>query len=187
MLIQQVRGITASQNLRMSAKSGAGVDELLDAVVERIPAPTGDDKEPLQALIFDSYYDAYRGVVSSVRVMNGVLSTGTMLRFMQAAATHEAAEVGVRRPDHTPVKALGPGETGYLISGIKDVREARSGETVTEASRQADAPLEGYRDPKPMVFCGLYPIDGDQFSDLRDALEKPGLNDASYTQIGRAH
>src|SRR3546814_1471269 len=115
--IEQVLGIPADQILRISAKSGAGVDELLDAVVERIPAPTGDAKEPLQALIFDSYYDAYRGVVSSVRVMNGVLSTGTKLRFMQAAPTHEAAEVGVRRPDHTPVKALGPGETGYLISG----------------------------------------------------------------------
>src|SRR3546814_18708044 len=113
--------------------------------------------------------------------MNGVLSTGAKLRFMQAAATHEAAEVGVRRPDHTPVKALGPGETGYLISGIKDVREARSGETVTEASRQADAPLEGYRDPKPMVFYGLYPIDGHQFSDLRQALDKPGLTALSDT------
>jgi GTP-binding protein LepA len=138
-------------------------------------------EDPLQALIFDSYYDSYRGVVSSVRVMNGVLKSGGRIRFMQAGSTHDADEIGVRRPDHTPVASLGPGETGYLIAGIKDVREARSGETVTEASRPAAEPLAGYRDPKPMVFCGLYPIDGDQFSDLRDALEKLGLNDASYT------
>jgi GTP-binding protein LepA len=179
--IEQVLGIPADDILRISAKTGAGVPELLDAVIERIPAPQGNAADPLQALIFDSYYDSYRGVVSSVRVMNGVLKTGSRIRFMQAGATHEADEIGVRRPDHTPVASLGPGETGYLIAGIKDVREARSGETVTEANRPAAEPLHGYRDPKPMVFCGLYPIDGDQFSDLRDALEKLGLNDASYT------
>jgi len=179
--IEQVLGIPATDILRISAKTGAGVPDLLDAVIERIPAPKGEAGAPLQALIFDSYYDSYRGVVSSVRVMNGVLKTGSRLRFMQAGATHDADEIGVRRPDHTPVASLGPGETGYLIAGIKDVREARSGETVTEAARPATEPLHGYRDPKPMVFCGLYPIDGDQFSDLRDALQKLGLNDASYT------
>jgi len=179
--IEQVLGIQATDILRISAKTGEGVPELLDAVIERIPAPVGEAADPLQALIFDSYYDSYRGVVSSVRVMNGVLRTGSRLRFMQAGATHEADEIGVRRPDHTPVAALGPGETGYLIAGIKDVREARSGETVTDAQRPAAKALHGYRDPKPMVFCGLYPIDGDQFSDLRDALERLGLNDASYT------
>ncbi len=179
--IEQVLGIPAGDILRISAKTGDGVPELLDAVIERIPAPVGVPTDPLQALIFDSYYDSYRGVVSSVRVMNGILKTGSRIRFMQAASTHDADEIGVRRPDHTPVASLGPGETGYLIAGIKDVREARSGETVTEAARPAGAPLEGYQDPKPMVFCGLYPIDGDQFSDLRDALEKLGLNDASYT------
>jgi GTP-binding protein LepA len=179
--IEQVLGIPAHQILRISAKTGDGVPELLDAVIERIPAPQGDPNAPLQALIFDSYYDSYRGVVSSVRVMNGVLKTGARVRFMQAGATHEAAEIGVQRPEHTPVASLGPGETGYLISGIKDVREARSGETVTDAARPAPAPLEGYRHPKPMVFCGLYPIDGDQFADLREALQKLGLNDASYT------
>ena len=179
--IEQVLGLPADQILRISAKTGEGVPELLDAVIERIPAPTGDPDAPLQALIFDSYYDSYRGVVSSLRVMNGVLKTGKKIRFMQAGTTHEADEIGVRRPDHTPVKALGPGETGYLIAGIKDVREARSGETITDAARPATEALHGYRDPKPMVFCGLYPIDGDQFADLRDALEKLGLNDASYT------
>src|SRR5690606_11590971 len=179
--IESVLGIPAYEVLRISAKTGEGVEALLDAVGERIPPPEGDPDAPLQALIFDSHYDSYRGVVSSVRVVNGVLRTGSRLRFMQANATHEADEVGVRRPAHTPVPELGPGETGYLIAGIKDVREARSGETVTDASRPAAEPLAGYRDPKPMVFCGLYPIDGDQFSDLRDALEKLGLNDASYT------
>jgi GTP-binding protein LepA len=179
--IEQVLGIPASDVLRISAKTGEGVPELLEAVIARIPAPTGDPADPLQALIFDSYYDSYRGVVSSVRVMTGTLKSGSRLRFMQASAVHDADEIGVRTPDHTPVAALGPGETGYLIAGIKDVREARSGETVTDAARPAASPLEGYREPKPMVFCGLYPIDGDQFSDLRDALEKLRLNDGSYT------
>ena len=111
--------------------------------------------------------------------MNGTLRTGARLRFMQAGATHDADEIGVRLPGTTPVPALGPGEIGYLIAGIKDVGEARSGETVTDAARPAAEPLEGYRDPKPMVFCGLYPIDGDEFADLREALEKLRLNDAS--------
>jgi GTP-binding protein LepA len=179
--IESVLGIPADEILQISAKTGEGVEALLDAVVERIPAPQGDPEAPLQALIFDSHYDSYRGVVSSVRVMNGVLRTGAKLRFMQAGATHDADEVGVRTPDPHPVPSLGPGETGYLIAGIKDVAEARSGETVTEERRPAGEALHGYRDPKPMVFCGLYPIDGDQFSDLRDALEKLRLNDASFT------
>jgi GTP-binding protein LepA len=179
--IEQVLGIPADEVLRISAKTGEGVPELLDAVLERIPAPTGDPDAPLQGLIFDSHFDQYRGVVSSIRVVNGQLRTGSKLRFMQAGATHEALEVGVRRPDHTPVRALGPGEVGYLIAGIKDVGEARSGETVTEASRPADAPLDGYQDPKPMVFCGLYPVDGDEFEDLRESLEKLRLNDSSFT------
>ena len=179
--IEKVLGIPAGEILRISAKTGDGVADLLDAVIERVPAPVGDPDAALQALIFDSHYDAYRGVVSSVRVVNGVLATGARLRFMQAGAVHDADEVGVRRPDNTPVGRLGPGETGYLIAGIKDVAEARSGETVTLASHPADAPLEGYQDPKPMVFCGLYPIDGDQFGDLREALQKLRLNDASFT------
>ena len=179
--IESVLGIPAGEILRISAKTGDGVPELLDAVIERIPAPEGDGDAALQGLIFDSHFDQYRGVVSSVRVMNGHLRSGAKLRFMQAGSTYEAIEVGVRRPDNTPVAALGPGEVGYLIAGIKDVGEARSGETVTEAARPADAPLDGYQDPKPMVFCGLYPVDGDEFEDLREALEKLRLNDSSFT------
>ncbi len=178
--IENVLGIAAEEILRVSAKTGEGVPELLDAVIERIPPPVGDADAPLQALIFDSYFDQYRGVVSSVRVMNGRLRTDAKLAFVQARATYSADEVGVRRPDPTPVAELGPGEVGYLIAGIKDVGEARSGETVTEAARPAAA-LEGYRDPKPMVFCGLYPVEGDDFADLREALEKLRLNDSSYT------
>ena len=179
--IEKVLGIPANEILRISAKTGEGVSDLLDAVIERVPPPTGEIDEPLQALIFDSHYDPYRGVVSSVRVMNGSLRTGTRLRFMQVGAVHDADEVGVRTPKNLPVPSLGPGETGYLIAGIKDVAEARSGETVTESSRPAAEALSGYQDPKPMVFCGLYPIDGDQFSDLREALQKLRLNDASFT------
>jgi GTP-binding protein LepA len=183
MEIETVLGIPAEDVLRISAKTGEGVDELLDAVVARIPPPVGDAEAPLQALIFDSQYDQYRGVVSSVRVVNGRLTSGSRLAFMQTGATHEAVEIGVRKPAPTPVPELGPGEVGYLIAGIKDVGEARSGETITLAARRATEPLPGYRDPKPMVFCGLYPIDGDEFENLRESLEKLKLNDASITYL----
>ena len=179
--IEKVLGVPADQILRISAKTGAGVDALLDAICERIPPPVGDPDAPLQSLIFDSYYDQYRGVVSAVRVVNGTLSAGSRVRFMQANRVHDVEEIGVRRPVPVPVPALGPGEVGYLIAGIKDVGEARSGETVTDAAKPADKPLEGYEDPKPMVFCGLYPIEGDDFANLREALEKLRLNDASVT------
>jgi GTP-binding protein LepA len=178
--IERVIGIPAEEVLRISAKTGEGVPELLDAIVDRIPAPKGDAEAPLQSLIFDSYYDPYRGVVSAVRVFNGTLVSGARLRYVQAGAVRDAEEIGVRLPDPTPVASLGPGEVGYLIAGIKDVGQARVGETVTTASRPA-APLEGYRDPKPMVFCGLYPVDGDAYADLREALEKLRLNDSSFT------
>ncbi len=179
--IENVLGIPAGDIVRISAKTGEGVPELLDAVVDTIPSPTGDPDAPLQALIFDSQFDQYRGVVSSVRVVNGTLTSGGRLRFMQAGASHDPIEIGVRRPVPTPVAELGPGEVGYLIAGIKDVGEARSGETVTTAVRGATEALPGYRDPKPMVFSGLFPVDGDDFEDLRDSLEKLKLNDASIT------
>ncbi|HEY4402537.1 MAG TPA: translation elongation factor 4 [Acidimicrobiia bacterium] len=178
--IERVIGIPAEDVLRISAKTGEGVPELLDAIVDRIPPPKGDADAPLQSLIFDSYYDPYRGVVSAVRVFNGTLVSGARLRYLQADAVRDAEEIGVRLPRPTPVASLGPGEVGYLIAGIKDVGQARVGETVTTASHPA-APLEGYRDPKPMVFCGLYPVDGDAYADLRDALEKLRLNDSSFT------
>ncbi|MBV9412988.1 MAG: elongation factor 4, partial [Acidimicrobiia bacterium] len=179
--IENVLGIPSDSILHVSAKTGDGVGELLDAIVERVPPPKGDPDLPLRGLIFDSYYDQYRGVVSAVRVMEGRLSAGSRLWFMQAGATHDVEEIGVRTPDNVPVAELGPGEVGYLIAGIKDVAEARSGETVTEAARRAGEPLTGYRDPKPMVFCGLYPVEGDDFAELREALEKLRLNDASFT------
>ena len=181
MEIETVLGIPAEDILRISAKTGQGVDSLLDAVIERIPAPKGDPDAALQALIFDSQYDQYRGVVSSVRVMNGRLTSGSKLLFMQAGTQQEAVEIGVRRPATTPVAELGPGEVGYLIAGIKDVGQARSGETVTTFNHGATEALSGYRDPKPMVFCGLFPIDGDDFELLRESLEKLKLNDASIT------
>jgi GTP-binding protein LepA len=179
--IEQVLGIPASEILKISAKTGEGVSELLDAVIATTPPPVGDADAALQALIFDSHFDQYRGVVSSIRVMNGTLSTKTKLRFMHAGTTHEPDEIGVRTPDSTPVDHLGPGETGYLIAGIKDVGEARSGETVTTERDGAEVALDGYAEPKPMVFSGLYPIDGDEFTDLREALEKLRLNDSSFT------
>jgi len=179
--IEHVLGIARDQILRISAKTGEGVAELLDAVLERVPPPRGDHDAPLQALIFDSYYDQYRGVVSSIRVVNGGLRLHDRVRFMQAGTVHEVEELGLRRPMPAPIEELGPGEVGYLVAGIKDVGEARSGETVTLAQFPASTTLPGYQHPKPMVFCGLYPIDGDEFEDLRDALEKLRLNDASFT------
>ncbi|MCU1392117.1 MAG: lepA [Ilumatobacteraceae bacterium] len=179
--IETVLGIRAEDILRISAKTGVGVPELLDAVVERIPPPKGDPDAPLQALIFDSQFDQYRGVVSSIRVMNGRINSGSKLKFMNAGTAQEAIEIGVRKPVMTPMPTLGPGEVGYLIASIKDIGQARSGETVTTFVGPAEAALEGYRDPKPMVFCGLYPIDGDDFENLRESIERLRLNDASLT------
>ena len=179
--IEQVLGIAASDILRISAKTGEGVEQLLDAVVDRVPAPVGNRDAPTKALIFDSAYDQYRGVVSSIRVVDGLIKTGSRLSFMHAGAVHDAEEIGIRAPQIRPVDELGPGEVGYLIAGIKNVGGARSGETITSADRPAPEALPGYRDPKPMVFCGLYPIDGDQLPDLRDALDRLKLNDSSFT------
>ena len=179
--IEQVLGIPAGDVLRISAKTGDGIAELLDAVTEQVPAPAGDPEEELQALIFDSHFDQYRGVVSSIRVVQGTLRASSQVRFMQTAATHETQEIGVRTPTPTEVGELGPGEVGYLIAGVKNTAEARAGETVTDARRPAPSPLVGYREPKPMVFCGLYPIDGDEYLDLRDALDRLRLNDSSFS------
>jgi GTP-binding protein LepA len=178
--IETVLGIPADEILHISAKTGEGVRELLRAVIDRVPAPKGDPDAALQALIFDSHYDPYRGVVSAIRVFNGTMISGSRLLYVQAGATHDAEEIGYRMPDPTPVAMLRPGEVGYLVAGIKEVGQAKVGETVTTAVRPAVA-LAGYRDPKPMVFCGLYPVEGDDYPDLRDALEKLRLNDSSFT------
>jgi len=179
--LERVLGIAKEEVLAISAKTGEGVPSLLDAIIARIPAPTGDPKAPLQALIFDSYYDQFRGVISSVRIIEGTLRDDTRIRMMRAGTNHELEEIGIRTPEMVSVDALGPGEVGFVVAGIRDVGGARSGETITEAARPASAPLEGYQDPKPMVFCGIYPIDGDDLGNLRDALDKLKLNDASIT------
>ncbi len=179
--IENVLGLPAEQVLKISAKTGEGIPALLDAIVERIPPPKGDPEAPLQALIFDSHFDQYRGVISSMRVMNGRIRKNDKLRFMQLGGNHDALELGVRSPAPMPVDELGPGEVGYLIASIKDVGQAKSGETVTLVSNPAAIALDGYDDPKPMVFCGLYPVDGDEYPELREALHKLKLNDASVT------
>ncbi|HEY1825706.1 MAG TPA: translation elongation factor 4 [Acidimicrobiales bacterium] len=179
--LERVLGIDPASVLSISAKTGEGVPALLDAVIARIPAPTGDAQAALRALIFDSYYDQFRGVISSVRIVEGTMTANTRIRMMRAGTNHPLEEMGVRTPEMIEVSSLGPGEVGYVVASIRDVGGARSGETITEAARPAAAPLEGYLDPKPMVFCGIYPIDGDDLSNLRDSLDKLKLNDASIT------
>ncbi|MFC5752692.1 translation elongation factor 4 [Actinomadura rugatobispora] len=172
-------GCDPSDVLRVSGKTGEGVPELLNRIVETVPAPVGDPDGPARALIFDSVYDTYRGVVTYVRIMDGHLSRREKSLMMSTGAAHETLEVGVISPEPKPVAGLGVGEVGYLITGVKDVRQARVGDTVTLASRAAPEALGGYQDPKPMVFSGLYPMDGDQYPELRDALDKLRLNDAA--------
>ncbi len=165
--------------LQVSGKTGVGVEELLDQIVRQVPHPVGDPLAPARAMIFDSVYDTYRGVVTYVRVVDGNLNPRERILMMSTKATHELLEIGVSSPEPEPSKGLGVGEVGYLITGVKDVRQSRVGDTVTNASKPASADLGGYRDPKPMVFSGLYPIDGSDYPDLRDALDKLKLNDAA--------
>ncbi|WP_329257085.1 translation elongation factor 4 [Actinoallomurus sp. NBC_01490] len=177
--IAGIIGCDPSEVLRVSGKTGEGVAELLDNIVATVPPPTGDPDGPARALIFDSVYDTYRGVVTYVRVVDGRLSRREKSLMMSTGAAHDTLEVGVISPEPKPVDGLGVGEVGYLITGVKDVRQARVGDTVTSASRRADDPLGGYRHPRPMVFSGLYPVDGDDYPELRDALDKLRLNDAA--------
>jgi GTP-binding protein LepA len=172
-------GCDPGEVMRVSAKTGEGVADLLNAVVEQVPPPTGDTSAPARALIFDSVYDTYRGVVTYVRVMDGRLSRREKTLMMSTRATHDTLEVGVISPEPIPTDGLGAGEVGYLITGVKDVRQARVGDTVTSAARPAAAPLAGYDHPRPMVFSGLYPVEGDDYPQLRDALDKLRLNDAA--------
>lgn len=165
--------------LRVSGKTGLGVEALLDRVVEVIPAPTGDADAPARALIFDSVYDAYRGVVTYVRMVDGSLTPRERIEMMSTRAQHELLEIGVSSPEPTPSQGLGVGEVGYLITGVKDVRQSKVGDTVTSIKKRATQPLPGYTEPKPMVFSGLYPIDGSDYPDLREALDKLKLSDAA--------
>ena len=165
--------------LRVSGKTGEGVQDLLDAIVAQVPPPAGDADAPARAMIFDSVYDSYRGVVTYVRVVDGHLSPRERIVMMSTKATHELLEIGVISPEPTPSAGLGVGEVGYLITGVKDVRQSRVGDTITNAGRPASVALSGYRDPRPMVFSGLYPIDGSDYPVLRDALDKLKLNDAA--------
>jgi len=177
--IAGVIGCDPAEVLRVSAKTGEGVTDLLNAVVEQVPAPGGDLGAPARAMIFDSVYDTYRGVVTYVRVVDGRLSRRERTLMMSTKAVHETLEVGVISPEPVPSDGLAAGEVGYLITGVKDVRQARVGDTVTSASRPAAEPLPGYAHPRAMVFSGLYPVDGDDYPELRDALDKLRLNDAS--------
>ena len=165
--------------LRVSGKTGIGVEELLDRIVERIPAPVGDPAAPARAMIFDSVYDAYRGVVTYVRMVDGKLEPRERIQMMSSRATHELLEIGVSSPEPAPTRGLGIGEVGYLITGVKDVRQSKVGDTITNHRKPATVPLAGYTDPKPMVFSGIYPIDGSDYADLREALDKLKLSDAS--------
>ena len=179
--IAHLVGCEPSDVFRVSAKTGDGVAELLDAIVEQIPAPVGDPAAPARALIFDSVYDTYRGVVTYVRVVDGALAHRDRILMMSTKATHEVLELGVISPEPKPAKGLGVGEVGYLITGVKDVRQSRVGDTVTLVNRPATTNLGGYRQPNPMVYAGLYPIDGADFPELREALDKLQLNDAALT------
>jgi GTP-binding protein LepA len=177
--LANIIGCEASDVLRVSAKTGEGVTELLNAVVEQVPPPSGNPAAPARALIFDSVYDTYRGVVTYVRVVDGRLSRRERVLMLSTKAVHETLEIGVISPEPMPSDGLAAGEVGYLITGVKDVRHARVGDTLTLASAPATEALPGYADPKPMVFSGLYPVDGDDYPELRDALDKLQLNDAS--------
>ena len=172
-------GCEPEEVLRVSGKTGEGVEALLDRIVEAIPAPQGDASTPARAMIFDSVYDSYRGVVTYVRVVDGSLQPRQKIKMMSTGAEHDLLEIGVISPEPVPSKGLGVGEVGYLITGVKDVRQSRVGDTVTSAAKPAQESLGGYEDPKPMVFSGLFPIDGSDYPALRDALDKLKLNDAA--------
>ena len=177
--LANIVGCKPSDVLRVSAKTGEGVKELLDLVVVEVPAPIGDPKAPARAMIFDSVYDTYRGVVTYVRVIDGKLIPREKIKMMSSGATHELLDIGVISPEPKSTKGLGVGEVGYLITGVKDVRQSRVGDTITDSIKPATQALAGFRDPKPMVFAGLFPIDGSDYPLLRDALDKLQLNDAA--------
>ena len=179
MQIHDLLGVEEHDILKISAKNGIGIQDVLDAIIYRIPAPTGAADAPLQGLVFDSIFDRYRGAVAYVRIFQGTLRVRSGIRFFSTGLDYEAEEVGTLRLGRVKRDTLGPGEVGYLIPGIKDLEEARVGDTVTDAQNPADEALPGYKDVKPMVFAGLYPVDSEDYEELRSALEKLNLNDAS--------
>ncbi|MGV9676585.1 translation elongation factor 4 [Nocardia sp. NPDC003482] len=179
--LAHIVGCEPEEVLRVSGKTGVGVPELLDAVIRQVPPPQGAAEAPARAMIFDSVYDTYRGVVTYVRVVDGKLTPRQKIKMMSTGATHELLEIGIVSPEPKPTQGLGVGEVGYLITGVKDVRQSKVGDTVTTARDGATEPLTGYREPHPMVYSGLYPVDGSDYPDLRDALDKLQLNDAALT------
>lgn len=177
--IEEIIGLDASDAVLASAKEGIGIEEILEQIVHKIPAPKGDPDAPLKALIFDSFYDPYRGVIAYIRVVDGVIRPGMKIKMMATGKVFEVTEVGTQAPFPTPVEELAAGDVGYFAAGIKSVRDTRVGDTVTSADNPAAEPLPGYRKVNPMVFCGMYPVDSSDYNDLRDALEKLQLNDAA--------
>lgn len=179
--IEDVIGIDASSAIRVSAKTGEGIHETLEAIVHQLPAPHGERDAPLKAMLVDSWYDSYLGVIVLVRIKDGILKKGDRVRFMSNNTVHHVDRIGVFRPAMTSVDELGPGEIGFLTASIKQVRDTRVGDTITHEKRPAAAPLPGFKPSQPVVFCGLFPVDSAEFEDLRDAIEKLALNDASFS------
>ena len=181
--IEKRIGISSEHAVEVSAKTGLHVHELLEAIIKEIPAPSGDELAPLKALIFDSFYDSYRGVVIMVRIKEGSVKVGDHIKLMQSGKDYIVTELGIRTPDEIKLKELKCGQVGYICAQIKDIKDVRPGDTVTLCERPAEHALAGYRDINPMVFCGLYPVDSDDYQDLKDALEKLSLNDASLQYV----
>lgn len=179
--MERTIGVDASEAIRVSAKTGLGVPELIDAIIEKVPPPTGDKDAPLQAMVFDSHYDEYRGAITYVRVMNGRVRKGQKIRFLRAGTNHEVLELGQFVPAQRPCEALHAGQVGYLICNIKTLEGVKIGDTVSVPNNDQVKPLPGYHEPKRMVYCGLYPSDGQDFTELRDALSKLSINDPSFS------
>lgn len=179
--VEDVIGLDTSDAVLVSAKAGIGIEDVLEAIVRKVPPPKGNEEEPLSALIFDSHFDAYKGVIAYVRVMNGTITPGMKIKMMATDKKVEVTEVGIFKPYMTNVSELGPGQVGFVAGSIKNVKDVRVGDTITDGDRPVDKPLPGYRKINPMVYCGLYPVDSADYDALRDALEKLKLNDASLT------
>ena len=179
--IEDVIGIDASEAIQVSAKTGVGIKETLEAIVKHLPAPGGDREAPLKAMLVDSWYNSYLGVVVLVRIMDGVLKKGDRVKMLSNGSTHHIDRIGVFRPEMQDIAALGPGEIGFITASIKQVRDTSVGDTITHEKKGTDVPLEGFKPSQPVVFCGLFPVDSAEFEDLRDAIEKLALNDASFS------